>query len=155
MSAKHKCCVKCVVMLLLTQGEEQLTKYTELAGIARSDKEEIMMKVIIRETRKMEQLQMLDNETGTDCTIDIIGNYGGLNGQFVYDEESDVYHCNQDTFVWWERVLDEQQELNDRIAELKKEYGSERVQEVLEAVGDFDLEDQANEINAALDETFA
>lgn len=114
-----------------------------------------MMKVTIRETGKMEQLQLLDNETGTDCTIDIIGNYGGLDGQFVFDEESNVYHCDQDTFVWWDRVLHEQQELNDRIAELKKEYGSQPVQEVLEAVGDFDLEDQANEINAALDEAFA
>jgi len=44
--------------------------------------------------------------------------------------------------------------LNDRIAELREEYGSEQVQEVLNAVGDYDLEDQAAAINEMLDEAF-
>lgn len=156
MSAKHKCCIKCVVMLLLTQGKEQLTKYTEFAGIARSDKEETKMKIVIRETGNLEQLELVDSATGINWAIDLIGNYGGLiDGQFEHDSEDDVYHCTQDTFEWWSRVLHAQQELEDRLVELRNAYGSERIQEVLETVGDFDLEDQAAQVNAVLDEAFA
>lgn len=114
-----------------------------------------MIKVKISETNQDESLELLDTETGVDCTTDIIGNYGGLtDGQFVYDDATDIYQCSQETFIWWDRVLHEQQELNNRIAELRKEYGSEQVQEALNAVGDYDLEDQAAAINEVLDEAF-
>lgn len=118
-------------------------------------KENVKMKVMIKETGKLEELNLVDDATGVDSAIDVIGNHGGLDGQFVYDDDAGIYHCSQDTFDWWSRVLHEQQELEDRLAELRKEHGAERVQEVLEAVGDYDLEDMAAEVNAALDEAFA
>lgn len=114
------------------------------------------MNVMIKETGAIEELHLVDNATGVDTAVDVIGNYGGLvDGQFIYDEDMNVYHCSLETFEWWSRVLHEQQELEDRLAELRKEHGSERVQEVLEAVGDTDLENMAAEVNAALDEAFA
>lgn len=114
------------------------------------------MKVMIKETGILEELHLVDDATGADSAVDVIGNYGGLtDGQFVYDDDAGIYRCSQDTFEWWSRVLHEQQELEDRLAELRKEHGSERVQEVLEVVGDYDLEDMAAAVNAALDEAFA
>ncbi|TDL57828.1 hypothetical protein E2R60_04935 [Paenibacillus dendritiformis] len=114
------------------------------------------MKVMIKETGNLEELNLVDNATGVDSAVDVIGNYGGFtDGQFVYDDEAGVYCCSQDTFDWWSRVLHEQQELEERLESLRREHGSELVQEVLEAVGDVDLEDMAAEVNAALNEAFA
>lgn len=114
------------------------------------------MKVVIKETGKQEVLELLDRD-GTDCIVDVIGNYDGLGNaeyQFSFDSEYGVYYCNKSTYDWWAKVAADQQELNDRIAALSDEYGYDIVQEAIGSAGDCDLEDQAAAINAALDEEF-
>lgn len=116
-----------------------------------------MMNIKIKETGKQETLELIDRKTGVYWEGDLIGNYDGLGDgdhQFKYDEDSDTYICSQDTFDWWQKVLADQQELEDRLEELKEEHGNETVSKVLESVGSYDLEDQAAAINAVLDEAF-
>ena len=111
------------------------------------------MKVIVN--GKEEVLSLMVN--GTECVGDFIGNYGALeDGQFTYDDEYGVYLCrDQETFNWWAKVVSDHQALEDRLAELRDEYGADRVQDVLASVGSYDLEDEAAAINEALDEEFA
>lgn len=114
------------------------------------------MKVQIKETGKTETLSLIA-ETGICWAQDCIGNHGGLiDGQFSYDEDAGAYVCSQETYEWWNDYFAAQQKADDRIAELKKEHGSEKVYAALHAaeVGYNDLEDQPAAINAALDEAF-
>lgn len=104
---------------------------------------------------KIEVLELIDPRSGNNCAADIIGNHGGfIDGQFVYDEENDVYHCTPETFKWWKRVLSDHQAMEDRIAELIEEHGSDKVYEVVNGVGDYDLEDIPAAVHAELDEAF-
>lgn len=107
---------------------------------------------------KIEVLEMIDPKSKVNCATDIIGNHGGLSdGQFRYNEEADAYECTPETFEWWKRVLADHQTLEDMIAELAElieEHGSDKVHEVVNSVGDYDLEDQPAAIRAALDEAF-
>lgn len=113
-----------------------------------------MMNIVINGTEKVETLSIIDSN-GIDFTDDLIGNYGALSdGQFTYDADADVYRCDQDTFDWWATVLAAEQELDDRIADLAEEHGSDAVYNAIGTAGDCDLEDQAAAINAALDEAF-
>jgi len=110
------------------------------------------MKVIVN--GKEEVLSLVVN--GTECVRDFIGNYGALaDGQFTYDAEQDAYLCDEYTYDWWANVVSDRQTLEDRLAELRDQYGADRVQEVLASVGSYDLEDEAAAINEALDEEFA
>jgi len=111
------------------------------------------MRVLV--SGKIEALELIDPKSGTNCAADIIGNYGGfIDGQFRYNEEADAYECTPETFEWWKRVLADHQALENRIAELVEEHGSEAVYEVVGSVGGYDLEDQPAAVHAALDETF-
>lgn len=113
------------------------------------------MNVIIIETGEKKVLSIVDSESRIDFTLDFIGNHGALSdGQFAWDEEHDSYVCDQDTYDLWSKIINDHQELEDRIGELEARYGSDRVWEVLDTVGDCDLGDLAAEIKAALDEAF-
>jgi hypothetical protein len=114
-----------------------------------------MIKVIINETGLQETLSIIDLRTNVDFIKDFVGNYGAFSdGQFIYDEEIDAYRCDQNTYDWWAKVISDHQNLENRIAELKEEYGSERVQDVLDRVDGYDLEDLASAINKELDDAF-
>ncbi|GBF73194.1 hypothetical protein PA598K_01479 [Paenibacillus sp. 598K] len=116
-----------------------------------------MMKVKIKETGAMETLSMLSSN-GTDAAADMIGNHGGFGSeswQFDLDADTGIYEASQETYDWWEKVLTENEELEERIEALKEEHGSDAVQEVIEAAGNVDLEDHAANLNNALDEAFS
>lgn len=114
------------------------------------------MKIIIKETNATETLSIIDSRTSTDYTVDFIGNNGALSdNQFKLDEETGFYHCDQDTFDWWEKVLADHQEVDDRIKSLSDQFGSDKVQNIISKANVFaDLEDQPAFINNALDEAF-
>ena len=81
-----------------------------------------------------------------------MGNAGGfVNGDFEKDEESGDLLCSQETFEWWDRVITENQELEYRIFDLKEEFGSEAIDEILHDIS-CDLEDFASVANNAFDE---
>lgn len=112
------------------------------------------MDIIIKETGASETLEIVDYRTKVNYVKDFIGNSGDLNnGIFVYDEEQDAYICEQDTFDWWEKVLYDHQEVDDRIKEMSDKYGDPTIQNVINKANVFaDLEDQPDFINKALDE---
>ena len=111
------------------------------------------MKIIIRETNAAEELSIIDPDNGVDYIADFIGNTGALmDGQFEWDEELDAQVCDQATFDWWDTVVDDNQELTDRIHEMLKIYDQDAVYKVIGENSNVDLEDHASVINAALDE---
>jgi hypothetical protein len=113
------------------------------------------MKIIINETGAVETLSIIGAKSGLNYISDFVGNQGALSdGQFVWDEDQDAYVCDQETFDWWQKVVEENQELEYRIHELKEEHGSDEVDKVLEELGSVDLGDLASEINSALSEAF-
>lgn len=114
------------------------------------------MKVLIVETGMIERLSIIDPNTKVDWVKDFIGNYGAFSdGQFTYNDETGLYHCDQDTYVWWAKVLSDQEALYNRIAVLKDEHGAELIDEIVNRAADCDLEDQAAAINKELDEEFS
>lgn len=113
-----------------------------------------MMKVMIRETGKIEELSYVA-VNGTDCIQDFVGNTGALSdGQFSYDDEQDVYVADQDTYDWWAKVVSDNVALDDRIADLSEIHGNSVVRDVVSGAGDVDLEDYAGAVNHALNEAF-
>ena len=113
------------------------------------------MKIIIKETQKIETLSIIDPKTGVDYIADFVGNAGALiDGQFEWNEEFDAYICDQETYDWWEEVISDNQELDNRIHELAKVHGSEAVHNAICEAGSIDLEDHAANVNRALDEAF-
>lgn len=115
------------------------------------------MNIIIKETNATETLSIIDSRTNVNYVSDFIGNTGDLdNGQFVYDEDQDAYICDQDTFDWWEKVLADHQEVDDRIKSLSDQFGVDEINHIISKANVFaDLEDQPAFINNALDEAFA
>ena len=113
------------------------------------------MNIIIKETAAVETLSILAPDSGTDYIADFVGNAGGfVDGQFEWDEERDAYVCDRETFAWWADVVEANQALEDRIHALVQEYGAEKVYEAIHDAGSVDLEDNAANVNQALDEAF-
>lgn len=113
------------------------------------------MKIIIKETGATETLSIIDPVSGVDYIADFVGNTGAfIDGQF-FDNDNDELSCTQDTFDWWSRVVDENQELNYRIQDLIKEHGQDAIYDAIAGAGDVDLGDSAGSINQALDEFLA
>lgn len=114
------------------------------------------MEIIIKETGVTETLEIIDPTTGVNYIADFIGNTGALiDDQFEYNDETDEWSCDQDTFDWWNRVIDENQKLNYRMQDLISEYGQDAIYDAIAGAGDVDLEDYAGSINQALDEFLA
>lgn len=113
------------------------------------------MNIVIKETNARESLEIIDPRTGVNWIQDFIGNAGALSdGQFEWDDELDAYVCDQETFDWWQKVVEENQELENRIFELEDKHGREAVYAVITDAGSNDLEDHARYVNQALDEAF-
>jgi hypothetical protein len=111
------------------------------------------MKILIKETREVKTLSLISPKTNIDYVADFIGNHGGFCIDiFDYDDYHDIYHCDQDTFDWWEKVINNQQDLDNRILLLTDQFGYERVVEAINNAHDSDLEHHAYYMNKALDE---
>jgi hypothetical protein len=113
------------------------------------------MQIIINETGAVESLSIIDPKSGTNYIADFVGNTGALHdGQFAWDDDAQAHRCDQDTYDWWATVVAENQSLDDRKHALAQEHGWEAVHEALAQVGHCELEDQACQCSAALDEAF-
>jgi len=114
------------------------------------------MNIIIKETGKVETLSIIDPKTGVNYISDFIGNQGALSdGQFTFDENKDGWVADQATFDWWDKVVDDNQKLVDRVSLLSAEHGAESVYAAITEAGNVDLEDHAANINQALDDAFS
>lgn len=113
------------------------------------------MKIIINETGKIETLSIIDPDTGVNYISDFIGNTGDLGTQFIYDDNRNVWTCDQETFDWWSDVVTKEQALGNRIHDLCATHDRGLVHEVVrDSSGKVDLEINAAVVNTALDEAF-
>jgi len=77
------------------------------------------MNVYIKDSGKIEVLELMDWETSINHAQDYIGNEGGLHGDFVRDEHfvaqlpvdgsGNVWICDQEAYEYWSAALDEAQ----------------------------------------------
>ena len=54
-----------------------------------------MAVVIIEESKKQEELEIIDPKTGLSWLSDLLGDYG------VHPDEEGVYRMSQGDFDWW------------------------------------------------------
>jgi len=107
------------------------------------------MEIIIKETSEVENISIIDPTSGVNYISDFIDS-----SAFDWDEDRDAYVCDRETFDWWDTVVADHQLLNERIADLVKEHGSEAVYEVVNTAGNVDLADYAATVNQNLDDVF-
>ena len=112
------------------------------------------MKIKIKETGKIENLSIIDPKSGVNWISDFIGNADGF-AQFEkeIDEDGDAteyWICDQSTFDWWDKVVDEYQNLEDRIEEMKNEYGRDLVDQIVRDNYNNDMDLHPSQVNEAL-----
>lgn len=113
------------------------------------------MNVMIKETSNYELLSMIDSETGINRAIDFINEHDGLS-QFKWSDEEDAFVCSQATFEWWDAVLADNEELEDRIIALTQTYPIDEVYRIAQiASQNTPLINLASKVNAALDLAFS
>lgn len=113
------------------------------------------MEVRIKETGKVEFLEIVDHKTGQNYVADFIGNAGGfVNGNFYKNADGEI-ETTQENFDWWKEVITENQALEAHIADLEEKFGYDAVQEILcSANVSGDLEDHAARVWQMLEEEF-
>ena len=123
------------------------------------------MEIVIKETGAVETLLLIDSSTGCDGFNDLVGNHDGYNDdpEYGFAEENDEYGLttgryitSKDNFEWWEDIVCLIDDVNNRIDNLKDDFGVERVDEVVYQCnrGNTDLEHYAVELNRWLDDEF-
>jgi hypothetical protein len=97
------------------------------------------MKVIINNTNQVEELSIIDYKTGTDWTVDLLGNAG------VHTGEEGAYHLDREDYEWWATYIDGHEATEKEIAELAEnadvEY-NEIQEKVFDYMGQQDMENE-------------
>ena len=123
------------------------------------------MEIVIKETGEVETLSLIDSSTGCDWFNDLVGNHDGFNDNpeygFAKEFDEDGYSTgrfvtSQENFYWWADIVCQIDNVDNRIDNLKDEFGVERVDEVVYQCnrGNTDLEYYAVELNRWLDDEF-
>lgn len=109
-------------------------------------------------TYETEELSMIDPDTGEDVIVLFLGNNGGFKtDQFYHHEDNGHFCCSQETFDWWQPIVEHNAALLQRIFDLKQKHGNEVVEKVLNPQDDFlhgAIEDHACLVNYLLDQHF-
>ena len=110
------------------------------------------MKIQIIETQEVRELTLIDPNTGV-CYCDDFISHSSFDS-FNYNDDGDVLMFVED-FDWWEKVVNDQQKLVNRIEALENEHDLEKVQAaIIDILGKVELEDEAALANQALDNAF-
>lgn len=120
------------------------------------------MRIVIKETGEEKCLSLTDPQTGCDLVDDFIGNTGaiGYPGQhdacinIWFDPETEAFFTDSENFIWWENVVSEMQEFENKKYDLTQKYG---IDAVYDAIGDSmlcDIEHQASNGLTALRDAF-
>jgi len=112
------------------------------------------MKIKIIEDGTIESLHMIDPDTGCDIIDDMVGNFGG-HEHFKWVEDEGYFLSSRENYEWWNRVISAHQQMYNRIAELRCEFGPEAVFFAIGNAGDCDFEDYPAAVNQALNEAFS
>lgn len=96
-----------------------------------------MASVIIEESKKQEELEIIDPKTGLSWSSDLLGNHG------VHPNEEGAYLMSQEDFDWWQKLTVAHQNADEALHALLSSIGDSRHQEITEAVHGLacDLED--------------
>jgi len=108
------------------------------------------MNVFTTDTQENHSLSITSPAHGFDYTYDFIGNHLTTD----WDEDRDAMTMTQETFDWWNNVINQHQALENRIHALSIRLGQSAVYIAIGNEGNCDLEDQPHYINRALDEAF-
>lgn len=105
------------------------------------------MKITILETGAKKELSLIDPKTGQDYLAAFVEGYH----DFWEDENGDLACKTHYVFSWWEKVVKDRQELEDRIDVMISDYGRDTIYQVIELFPQVDLEDEAGAFNSVLD----
>jgi hypothetical protein len=112
------------------------------------------MQVRIKETGIIENLSIVDPQSGVNWATDLVGNHG-FEGFYSSEAEAyDGWETTQENYDWWEALLVSLERAENRKHALIAEHGSQAVHDALDRACDVDLEDMPSAITNALDEAF-
>ena len=109
------------------------------------------MEITIIETGEREKLSIIDRKSGCDWTNDLLGNHNALPD---YNDDDGTYHMSQDSYDWWDDLIDKYQLADDRYNAILQNLESADHDNLISACQDIncDLEDLPGYINAICDE---
>ncbi len=59
---------------------------------------------------------------------EFLGSWGALDdGQFIYDEETNAYSCDQETYDWWSNAIQTQQKIYSDLGFLEGHLNDEQM----------------------------
>lgn len=97
------------------------------------------MNVQINNTNQVEELSIIDHNTGTDWTVDLLGNAG------IHTDEEGNVHLDREDYEWWSTYIKGHEATEKEIAELAEQVGVEynEIQgKVFEYMGQQDMENE-------------
>jgi hypothetical protein len=104
------------------------------------------MKVKIKETGKIEDLEIIDPKTGLDWAADMTGDDPNI------DYDGDDWVCDQDTFDWWHDVMTRYQKADDRFHEIRESLDDDQdLYKHLDSFLGVDVENYPEALNQGLD----
>ncbi|MDL2315629.1 hypothetical protein LJC59_00905 [Desulfovibrio sp. OttesenSCG-928-A18] len=116
------------------------------------------MQVQIIGTSDVVDLNYIDLRTGVNWIADFVGNAGGFgspeNGLIGYDDEAEMHIATRETVDWWLDMVAQYQALDTRLADARREHGSEVVDAYLygNGYGDYEFSDLPAQGMALLDD---
>ena len=106
------------------------------------------MKILVNNETK--ELEITDYKTGCNWEQDLIGNADGFDG---YDDEKEMNIMEPETFKWWSEYIKVEQNLQDKIHELRNSLDNEDAekfeQDIIDS-GDNDYEMMQNNLTDAI-----
>lgn len=100
------------------------------------------------ETNEIYTLRMIDPAKGVDWTIDWV------DGAIAYNPETDRHEADTTTLDYWVAQMGMHQAMHDLIHEMRRDYGTDAVNDVLASIPHSDFENQPYEIFNALTQRF-
>jgi len=100
------------------------------------------MKVIIKNTNRIEELTIADHYTGIDYSMDLLGN-AGIHADA--DADTDAVTMDQEDFEWWQNYIEGHEATERECEELAAQAGvqySEIQVKVFEYMGQQDMENE-------------
>lgn len=114
------------------------------------------MEIKIKETGKIEELNLVDPRSGVDWIGDLMGNHDATPETEIDDDgdETGYYLMSQEDFNWWEDLTERYQKADDRFYRLIKEVNDLQREELLQAQHSeccCDLENYPEQLNSVCD----
>jgi hypothetical protein len=83
------------------------------------------MKIRVKGIDQPQTLVIRDVETNHNHAIGILICAGAMDdGQFLYDEYNNEYHCSKEIFDWWKDYFSGQTKINERVRKLHKKMSN-------------------------------